>query len=220
MFGKLNRWQNRRENDNKSTMISPLLLASLSAESLESLRYNNDPQSLFGGHSASSLAQFQRRMKGIEDSILEGLCFVDANWIIESVNENCSRIIGCKQEDCQGKDFFSVFRLQSSDNKKGCLHSAMVEHFQTHGKIYRNYHCSIESSRGESVDIQLCVVPIWQQKHLSGLLISFVDLKRMREMFSPQDNGQVSTNQQQELEYYDKHDKLTGLFNRNYYNQH
>jgi PAS domain S-box/diguanylate cyclase (GGDEF) domain len=145
-------------------------------------------------------------LSSILSSIDNGVIATDKSGIIDLLNPAAENLTGWGNEEAEGKDLNQVFniingqtQLKDEDIAERVLKTNMVQQSENHSLLI--------SKDGVGRAISYSAVPIKSSENThGGVVIIFKDISSIKRAGD-------------EIEYLTTHDKLTGLYNRDYYDR-
>ncbi|MFH0993784.1 MAG: diguanylate cyclase [bacterium] len=147
--------------------------------------------------------KYWETLRSIGDAVL----VINAKLQIEMLNPVCEQLTGWNEADAIGKVYSAVFNITHSDPAKPLI-DPIVQCFQTKQSQRMAENTVLHSKDGKIYTIEDTTAPIFDAEGaISGVVLVFRDITE-KQM------------QQQKILYASFHDTLTGLYNRNFFEQY
>lgn len=159
----------------------------------------------------------------------EGVCYIDQNWKIRSVNPEGERLIGMNQASVQNKPLYDCLSLLSAQTRAPIFdYSSLAEIFQDH-EVLRNEDTILKRKDGTEVEVESVFCPLMHDQQFIGAVIMIRDITALKRLeasllthtaeiiegqSNPLANFDKASKDQLEIIYAKEHDLLTGLLNR------
>lgn len=149
------------------------------------------------------LEEEQNRLNSILNSTAEGIVGIEPDGICMFCNRASLDLLGYEMEnELIGKHFHSLVHRPEDDDMTGCtLINAISEQKNVH-----SHQDIFFRSDGTSFDVEVHMQIIKSKEGVSGAVLSFTDItERIKS--------------HEKVEFFSKHDSLTGLYNRLYFEE-
>lgn len=150
-----------------------------------------------------ALEENQNRLNSILNTTAEGIVGIGTNGICVFCNQSSLDLLGYKSDqDLIGKEFHTlIHKLEEEDYNHCTLVKAISGHLNVH--LHQDV---FYKSDGTSFDVEVHLQITESKEGFSGAVLSFTDISERLKS-------------QEEVEYLSKHDSLTGLYNRLYFEE-
>ncbi len=137
--------------------------------------------------------------KSILSSIQEGIISTDIDGKIISINKTAKDFICCKDRNIFNE---KITFFKNDDNEK--IMNDLLKVIKT-GEITKSDRNIILKKDNKEKILFYTIYPIFNRKQVDGTVINFIDITD-------------KVNKDKEIDYITYHDTLTGIFNRNFFN--
>jgi len=145
---------------------------------------------------------FQATLISIGDGVIS--CDVNSNIIF--INKVAEALTGWSQEEVIGQPIENIFNIAHEGTHEKC-ENIVDQVIFTKSSIELGLHTVLISKNGSEIPIEDSAAPIFDENgELAGAVLVFRDVTEKREAI-------------RDIEYLGYHDKLTGLYNRRFYEE-
>ncbi|MDP4153962.1 MAG: PAS domain S-box protein, partial [Bacillota bacterium] len=137
-------------------------------------------------------------------SIGEGVIATDGNGVIQLVNEIAVKLTGIAKSDAIGKKIWDVYNVIKQSDKEQLVISKVLMGTDRETEIDEDL--IFETKYGYPIDIEVKASAIKVSDKIAGYVIIFRDVTEKKES-------------EREIAYLTYHDKLTGLYNRRFFEE-
>lgn len=168
--------------------------------------------------------------------ISEGLCFVDHQFCIESLSKEAQRILGLDEFNVVGESLFNLIKIISHNINDRTIDEMYLRVHSKNKSVFRDDDCLLFQTDNSQIPVSIAFSPIYVDDKFNGALIALRDisqLKKIEESLLERTSAAEKQaayraaqlirsedelkHQAVRLAYQAKHDDLTGLYNRRYF---
>ncbi|MFW6238063.1 MAG: diguanylate cyclase domain-containing protein [Bacillota bacterium] len=150
------------------------------------------------------------RLKATLNSIGEGVIVTDREGRVDLVNPAAEELTGWKEDEARGRPVEEIFRIVNRNTREP-LQNPVLEALETGEAVSIPRNTLLISREGKERIISDSAAPITGEKDYFGGIIVFRDETEKRSM------EEKLRRSQKKYRYLGYHDKLTGLYNRAYF---
>ncbi len=112
----------------------------------------------------------------LEAIMSEGMCYIDKDWNLTSINDEASRLLGISREQLLGKNIYSVCHLYPTNETDRPLELSILQTVLTNAKPYRCDSGAIKANNGRRIPVSFALNPLLENQEFVGAVMVFHDI--------------------------------------------
>lgn len=121
--------------------------------------------------------RYQQTHSKLEAIISEGICFIDSNWIITSINAEAARLLAHTNKEIAGQHLSDVFYLYENLSSSTSISLSTLQKKLESGNPYYCDPGKIEMSNGKTLLAAFSLNPLIQDNTFAGVVMLFRDIR-------------------------------------------
>lgn len=169
----------------------------------------------------------------LSEVLNDGVCIIDGKGNVDYANQAFVDLLETNLKTIFRQSFFDILNIKGTEEERKCLRAQLLETIIENRVNFSTDEIILLRADGSLVPVRLSLYPYYKNEHMEKVIIHMQDLAAMKHQIAESENKfQLNTTSAQylessfdsakkafQLEYFETHDNLTGLFNRQYFKQ-
>lgn len=161
----------------------------------------------------------------------DGVCIIDGKGKIDYANNAFVDLLETNLKTVYRKPFFEILNIKGTEEEKKSLSGHLFDTIIENRVNYSTDEIILMRADNTLVPVRLSLYPYFKNDHMDKVIVHMQDLAAMRHQLAQIGDNTKNTSSEYlessfensntafKLEYFETHDNLTGLFNRQYFKQ-